>query len=92
MKEVELLVGVNLFKSTLKKAMSIYFNRRRFNKSNRNREYKALMIQFLFPKCEEFSEAYFKFLKTRFKRSFVYSSQRRKFRTWKHNRKTQYKQ
>jgi hypothetical protein len=72
--------------------MSIHFNRCRFNKSNGNREYKALMIQFLFPKYEEFSEAYFKFLKTRFKRSFVYSSQRRRFRTWKHNRKTQYKQ
>lgn len=71
--------------------MSVNFNRVRFEKSIGNREYKAQMKKFLFPSYEDYSEAYVKFLKTRFKRHLLSSNQRRRFRTWKHTRKTQYK-
>ena len=42
--------------------MSIHFNRARFEKSIGNREYKAQMKKFLFPKYDDYSEAYVKFL------------------------------
>lgn len=71
--------------------MSINFNRAPFEKSIGNREYKAQMKKFLFPIYEDYSEAYVKFLKTRFKRHLLSIKQIRRFRTWKYNRKTQYK-
>lgn len=71
--------------------MSVNFNRVRFEKSIGNREYKAQMKKFLFPSYEDYSEAYVKFLKSRFKRHLLSIKQIRRFRTWKYNRKTQYK-
>ena len=66
--------------------MSIHFNRKRFNKGDSNQQYKRLMRTFYHSRYNDYNHPYRNNCKT------LYSSKWRMFRTWKHSRKTQYKQ
>jgi len=73
--------------------MSVNRNRARFNLGYNNQQYRKLFLQWSYPPYWE--EGYYQYPLYRrgFKNpnKYIYSAERREFRTWKHNRKTQWK-
>ena len=76
--------------------MSINTNRARLNKAKDNREYRIIFLKEMYPPYWDDGHS-FK-LRPRYRRGFknpnkqIYTPQVREYRTWKHNRKTQWKE
>ena len=74
--------------------MSINRYRGKLNKANNNQEYKKIWLKIEFPLYWDECINLYPRLKTRGAkppRKQIYSYQIRMYRTWKHNRKTQWK-
>jgi hypothetical protein len=73
--------------------MSINRNRARLNKAKDNHQYRIIWINYEYPRY--WDEMYHKY--PRYKRGFknpnkrIFSYQVRMYKTWKHNRKTQWR-
>lgn len=73
--------------------MSINRNRAKFNKAHNNQEYKKLFLQWWYPPYWDDGLNWYPQYRSGYKtpNKRIYPWERRKFRTWKYNRKTQWK-
>lgn len=72
--------------------MSKNHNRAKLKKANNNNEYRLLMFNFEYPPYYEEGWSVWKSRGTRrYKKKQLYKYQVRMYKTWKYNRKTQYK-
>lgn len=76
--------------------MSVNFNRTKYNKAKDRKGYKILLYDDLYPLYWDEGIKFYPNWKPRFednwkRRKQVYSYQIRMYKTWKHNRKTQWK-
>ena len=62
--------------------MSVNFNRAKYNKAKTNREYRNLLLDDLYPIYWDEGITFY---------GNILSYQKRMYRTWKYNRKTQWK-
>lgn len=73
--------------------MSINRNRAKLNKANNNYEYNSKLLGILYPLYWDDGIIMYPKIRKGFKNSNkqIFAYQKRNYRTWKHNRKTQYK-
>jgi len=73
--------------------MSVNYNRARLNKANNNKEYRKLLIKWMYPPYWDDGINFYPMNRKGFKtpNKQIYPQQRREYRTWKYNRKKQWK-
>ena len=73
--------------------MSINTNRKRLNKANNNQEYRKLFLQEMYPPYWDEGCHFYPLYRRGFKNpnKQIYPQKRREYRTWKYNRRTQWK-